>query len=579
VQIGVGDQAPAASFQQWLADRVQAQYNAERGIAAASGPAPVTLGTLSGQAVLLQGGAGTYAGTDVLELNFPVGAGRVLSIGITPASSAALPDTLKVLATLQLPPDLAPLSPADPAAPDNLARGANPLDSLLAGAAAAPAAVAAQCSPGVYPGNEAPASPIEIWMPFRDGETWQVGGGGAFYGSYFHCNAYNDYYATDWNRLNDSGADVLPVANGTVAAVQGPPCPSTGYGCYVTINHANGVRSLYAHLSAVFVSVGANVNHWDRIGTVGNSGNSTGAHLHLRFQGAVNGVYYSRCYNNGQACANGEAPQWPQSPRPSPMNSAAGAVTLQYGASYTSNNRQPSATCPTVSGMITLYDLVDCTGENADANGPGLWTMEDWFNDRTESIAIPAGWSVRLYLHNTTDSPSVCVPQTARDLRGYRLSDGQTAENKATWMHVYDVPDCDPAEPDLVPFPLPNRGAPVIASPTAGTNQNGPLAAGRVTYMDWGLKNQGDGLAGGFAVKLYIDGQRFIDYPFDGLSPSEATGFPDWAEVWHKPGCYSITLVVDSENAVAESNESNNIWSGQFCWSASNPVYLPLIVR
>jgi hypothetical protein len=576
IQIGIGDIAPSASFHDWIAQRVQSEFAAERGIAAASGPTPVALGKLSGQALLLHGGAGPA----VLELDFPVGSGKVLSLGVTPGDSGALPDAFAMLSTIEMPPDLAPDQVADPAAANNLARNAAPVTGMLEGAKAAPAAVQQQCSPGVYNGNEAPGSPIEIWMPFRDGETWQVGGGGAFYGNYFHCNFYNDYYATDWNRPNDAGADVLPIANGTVSAVQGPPCPNTGYGCYVTINHSNGVRSLYAHLSAVFVSAGATVNHWDRIGTVGNSGNSTGAHLHLRFQASVNGVYYSHCYNNSQTCPNGEAPVWPQSPRPSPMNTAGGAATLQYGASYTSNNRQTSTTtCPTVSGEVAVYDLVDCGGESVLADGPGLWTMVYGFNDRAESIAIPSGWSARVYLHDSTDSPSVCVPQTAHDLRDYHLSDGQTAENKITWMMVYDKPNCDAPKPDLAPYPLPNRQDPVIASPTSGTNQNAALSAGRVTYMDWGFRNAGVADASAFYVDLYIDGQRYIHYPWPGLNPGESSGFPDWAEVWHTPGWHAITLVVDPDDTVDESNEGNNVWAGQFYWQPTNPRYLPVIYK
>ena len=68
-------------------------------------------------------------------------------------------------------------------------------------------------------------STITLQMPFITGETWTVGGAGSFYGDGDHTNANNDYYATDWNRVNDIGAAVLPVADGVVSGVYLPPCP------------------------------------------------------------------------------------------------------------------------------------------------------------------------------------------------------------------------------------------------------------------------------------------------------------------------------------------------------------------
>ncbi len=61
----------------------------------------------------------------------------------------------------------------------------------------------ADCPTGTFPGTEAFASTIILQMPFIAGETWTVGGIGSFYGNVKHCNSYNDYYATDWNRTNE----------------------------------------------------------------------------------------------------------------------------------------------------------------------------------------------------------------------------------------------------------------------------------------------------------------------------------------------------------------------------------------
>ena len=57
-----------------------------------------------------------------------------------------------------------------------------------------------------------------------------------------------------------------------------------GYGLHIIISHGNGYSTFYAHLSAVSISSGATVAKGQAIGRVGNSGHSTGPHLHFEIR-------------------------------------------------------------------------------------------------------------------------------------------------------------------------------------------------------------------------------------------------------------------------------------------------------
>jgi LysM repeat protein len=61
-----------------------------------------------------------------------------------------------------------------------------------------------------------------------------------------------------------------------------------GYAKYIVIEHANGVQTLYAHNNANYVTVGQRVEQGQVIGEVGNTGNSTGPHVHFEVRGAKN---------------------------------------------------------------------------------------------------------------------------------------------------------------------------------------------------------------------------------------------------------------------------------------------------
>lgn len=75
------------------------------------------------------------------------------------------------------------------------------------------------------------------------------------------------------------GAAVGSATSGTVVFAGGNACCS--YGLYVVVVSPGGIETLYAHLSEIWVSAGETVSQGEAIGVIGNSGYSTGVHLHF----------------------------------------------------------------------------------------------------------------------------------------------------------------------------------------------------------------------------------------------------------------------------------------------------------
>ncbi len=99
-------------------------------------------------------------------------------------------------------------------------------------------------------------------------------------------------YGTRWNRQH-KGIDIGGSYNSPIKAADGGVVTyagwMSGYGNYVVINHENGYQTAYGHCASLSVSVGDRVAKGDVIAKMGNTGRSTGTHLH--FEVRKNGQY------------------------------------------------------------------------------------------------------------------------------------------------------------------------------------------------------------------------------------------------------------------------------------------------
>jgi len=82
----------------------------------------------------------------------------------------------------------------------------------------------------------------------------------------------------------DKGDKIYATADGVVANA----FRNGGYGNYVLIDHGNGYTSAYAHMKKYLVHKGDRIKRGQLIGLIGNTGRSTGSHLHYEI--ALNGV-------------------------------------------------------------------------------------------------------------------------------------------------------------------------------------------------------------------------------------------------------------------------------------------------
>lgn len=137
-----------------------------------------------------------------------------------------------------------------------------------------------------------PGAP-DVSAPSVEGYSWPL------------CAPVTSEYGPRWGRMHtgiDLGAPTgTPVGaskDGVVASAQ----PHGGYGLLVILEHDDGVRTYYAHLTRFAVARGDTVEQGERIGDVGNTGNSTGPHLH--FETRVGGTPVDpRTFLSGSPCA------------------------------------------------------------------------------------------------------------------------------------------------------------------------------------------------------------------------------------------------------------------------------------
>jgi murein DD-endopeptidase MepM/ murein hydrolase activator NlpD len=146
------------------------------------------------------------------------------------------------------------------------------VEGLLAQSAALAAKIQAAQAAAAY------ATPVRSSTASASGFVWPVHG------------ILTSTFGWRWGRMHE-GIDIA-VGNGTpvVASASGTVIVAGwmgGYGNLVVVDHGNGIATAYGHNTSIAVGVGQSVAQGQLIAYSGNTGNSTGPHVH--FEVRVNG--------------------------------------------------------------------------------------------------------------------------------------------------------------------------------------------------------------------------------------------------------------------------------------------------
>ncbi|MCO4254500.1 M23 family metallopeptidase [Pseudarthrobacter cellobiosi] len=215
-------------------------------------------------------GASAFAAVVMLAAGIPAAHAGLIAAGtVTAAQPAAVEAAPAIAAQAQAvityPRTEVGTRPADlpaPAAP------------AATGAAAVTPAAAAAAPPTAVPVDStlgAPLASMSISSPFGFRTSPITGGSGELH--------------TGLDLVASCQTAVFSAGSGTVVEAG---WSQNGGGNRIVVDHGNGMKSTYNHLSSIEVSVGAVVAKGQRLGGAGTTGNSTGCHLH--FEIVRNGV-------------------------------------------------------------------------------------------------------------------------------------------------------------------------------------------------------------------------------------------------------------------------------------------------
>jgi len=118
---------------------------------------------------------------------------------------------------------------------------------------------------------------ISSWPSYKGFFTYPTSGG-------WNKGILHYYNAVD--IINSCGSPIYASAEGIVKEAK--KGWNLGYGNYIKIMHFNGTLTVYGHLGDLYIKEGDKVSQGQTLGTMSDTGNANGCHLHFEIRGAQN---------------------------------------------------------------------------------------------------------------------------------------------------------------------------------------------------------------------------------------------------------------------------------------------------
>ncbi len=117
----------------------------------------------------------------------------------------------------------------------------------------------------------------------------------------------------------------------------------------------------------------------------------------------------------------------------------------------------------------------------------------------------------------------------------------------------------EPLRPNLTPYQPSGWSDKIVVSGVAGTHTDGAVTAGAPAYVDYAYINNGTADATNMLyVELFVDGAQVRRASVSGIKAGYYGFKDDFAYTFTNGGTYTLKLVADADNTVAESNEADN---------------------
>jgi murein DD-endopeptidase MepM/ murein hydrolase activator NlpD len=320
------------------------------------------------------------------------------------------------------------------------------------------------------------------------------------------------------------------------------------YANIVVIEHSPTEFSWYMHLAPGSIpsdiQEGRFVKQGTKIGVEGNTGWSTGVHLHFHVARS-----YRCCVGSGDTIA----PEWPSSFWEVNFEEIGWSAIQNVGPTTPiasqNDGSSPPPLCPQSGGVI-LYQHAgyNCGGEGEGAgyvvrSAPGFQNVPGSFNDRASSVIVPSGWSVMLYEHSNAGGGKRCIDAPGdNDFSNDTFDNGVRLNDAVSSFEVFSAPGCRTSQsnrPPNTPSPV-SPGDWHVArdgrAPTLCWNNPGDPDGDSVTFFAEVFESAVNAQSGWIGDTCWrpaaLDGRAF-GYQWRVKARDSRGAESGWSAVWH----------------------------------------------